>query len=221
MVRVRDGKVVVRPLPRLGSREMVTDCMLMAGEAVARFAEERGLAVPFASQPAPETNECPADLAGMYAFRRQLKPSQLSTQPEPHAGLGLARYTRATSPLRRYSDLLAHQQLRAWLSGRPPLDADELSERLAVAETAGAGVRRAERLSNQHWKLVYLQQNPDWRGDGVVVDLKDGRGVVLIPELALETRLRFPNGASLNDRKRLVLREVDLPDLTVRFRVRG
>ena len=81
-------------------------------------------------------------------------------------------------------------------------------------------MRRAERLSNQHWKLVYLQQNPDWRGNGVVVDLKDGRGVVLIPELALETRLRFPNGASLNDPKRLILREVDLPDLTVRFRVR-
>jgi exoribonuclease-2 len=220
MVRVRDGKVVVRPLPRLGSREMVTDCMLMAGEAVARFAEERGLAVPFAGQPAPETRHCPDDLAGMYAFRRQLKPSQLSTQPEPHAGLGLARYTRATSPLRRYSDLLAHQQLRAWLAGRTPLGTDELSQRLAVSETAGAGVRRAERLSNQHWKLVYLQQNPDWRGDGVVVDLNDGRGVVLIPELALETRVRFPSGVSLNDQKRLILREVDLPDLTVRFRVR-
>jgi exoribonuclease-2 len=157
----------------------------------------------------------------MYSFRRQLKPSKLSTQPEPHAGLGLERYTRATSPLRRYSDLLAHQQLRACLSGRPPLEAGELSQRLAVAETAGAGVRRAERLSNQHWKLVYLQQNPDWRGEGVVVELKDGRGVVLIPALALEVRMRLPNGASLNDPQRLVLREVDLPELTARFSARG
>ncbi len=88
MVRVHDEKVVVRPLPRLNSREMVTDCMLMAGEAVAGFAEDRGLAIPFAGQPAPEAKDCPADLAGMYAFRRQLKPSKLSTQPEPHAGLG-------------------------------------------------------------------------------------------------------------------------------------
>jgi exoribonuclease-2 len=221
MVRVHGEKVVVRPLPRLNSREMVTDCMLMAGEAVARFAEERSLPVPFAGQPAPETKDCPADLAGRYSFRRQLKPSKLSTQPEPHAGLGLERYTRATSPLRRYSDLLAHQQLRACLAGRPPLEAGELSQRLAVAETAGAGVRRAERLSNQHWKLVYLQQNPDWRGDGVVVEIKDGRAVVLIPELALEARMRLPNGASLNDQKRLVLREVDVPELTVRFRARG
>lgn len=219
-VRVRESRVDVRALPRLESRELVADCMLMAGEAVGRFAEERGLAIPFAAQPAPEAQGCPDDLAGMYAFRRQLKPSRLSIQPEPHAGLGLERYTRVTSPLRRYSDLLAHQQLRAWLTGQPPLEGAEVGQRLAVAETASAGVRRAERLSNQHWKLVFLQQNPDWRGDGVVVEINDGRAVVLIPDLALEARLRLPDGASLNDRKRLALREVDLPDLLVRFRVR-
>ncbi|MCP4651637.1 MAG: RNB domain-containing ribonuclease, partial [PVC group bacterium] len=55
------------------------------------------------------------DLAGMFACRRKLKPAVLQTIPEKHSGLGLEHYTRVTSPLRRYLDLLVHQQLRAYL----------------------------------------------------------------------------------------------------------
>ena len=126
-------------------------------------------------------------------------------------------YSRATSPLRRYSDLLVHQQLRAYLAGRPLLEAAQVSERIAVAETGSSAVRRAERLSNTHWKLVYLTQNPEWQGHGVVVELNDGRGNLVIPELAMETKLRLKDNVSLNDRKRLKVREVDLPELTVWF----
>ena len=149
-----------------------------------------------------------------------LKRSQLRGTPAPHAGLGLDIYAQTTSPLRRYADLVVHQQLRAWLAGRPYLEASELSRRVAVAETAGAGVRRAERLSNQHWKLVYLRQNDNWQGEGVVVEADDGRCLMLIPELALEAKLRVRDGANLNDRRRLALREVDLPDLRAWFRLK-
>ena len=216
-VRVKDGRVEVRPLPRLESRELVTDAMLMAGEAVARFALEREIPIPFATQPPPDKRANPEDLAAMYAYRRQLRPTQLSTLPAPHAGLGLELYARATSPLRRYSDLLVHQQLRAYLAGRPLLETAQVSERSAVAEGGSSAVRRAERLSNTHWKLVYLTQNPQWQGDGVVVELNDGRGNLVIPELAMETKLRLRDNGNLNDRKRLKVREVDLPELTVWF----
>jgi len=219
-VRVRDGRVEVRPLPRLDSRELVTEAMLMAGEAVARFALERQIPIPFATQPPPDKTGKPEDLAAMYAYRRQMRPSQLSTLPGPHAGLGLEFYTRTTSPLRRYSDLLVHQQLRAYLSGRPLLESGQLSERIAVAESGSAAVRRGERLSNTHWKLVYLIQNPQWQGRGVVVELTDGRGTLVIPDLAMETKVRLRAGVSLNDPKQLGVREVELPELTVWFRIR-
>ena len=56
-------------------------------------------------------------LAGMFALRKSLQRSLIRTSPAPHAGLGLEHYTQATSPLRRYVDLLVHQQLRAHLRG--------------------------------------------------------------------------------------------------------
>jgi exoribonuclease-2 len=155
----------------------------------------------------------------MYAYRRLFRPSQTKGAPEPHAGLGLEAYVRATSPLRRYQDLLAHQQIRAALSGGSALPVAALVERYGVADAASAVVRRAERLSNQHWKLVYLQQNADWEGEAVVVDLEERKAVVIIPELAFETRIKLQGGMTPNQRLRLRVREVDLADASAYFRV--
>jgi exoribonuclease-2 len=155
----------------------------------------------------------------MYAYRRLFRPSQTKGAPEPHAGLGLAAYVRATSPLRRYQDLLAHQQIRAALRGGSALPTEALAERYGVADVASAVVRRAERLSNQHWKLVYLQQNAGWEGEAVVVDLEERKAVVIIPELAFETRVKLQGGMALNQRLGLKVREVDLADGSAYFRV--
>ncbi len=219
-IRVSAGTVAIRPIGRLRSRGLVADAMLMAGEAVARFCLEQGIPIPFAMQPPPDKAERPAGLAEMYAYRRRFKPTRLTLEPQAHAGLGLPMYTRTTSPLRRYSDLLVHQQLRCWLRGETLLGAEEVTLRVGEAEAASALVRRAERLSNQHWKLVYLRDNPAWRGEAVVVEAEDHKSTVLIPDLAMEARLRLRGDVRLNDRVRLVVRDVDLPDLTAFFGVK-
>ncbi len=217
----QDGRIQIRPLPPLLSRELVTDAMLMAGEAAARFCLERAIPIPFAVQPPPDGNELGTDLASMHARRRNFKPTRLVLEPDRHAGLGLDLYTRATSPLRRYSDLLVHQQIRAWLTGGPLLAQAQVVERIGEAELGAANARRCERLANQHWKLVYLKENPNWRGEGIVVDLEERRAIVLVPALALEARVRLREGAALNQVVRLAVNEVDLPELNVSFRPLG
>jgi len=218
-VRVVDGEVVIRPLPKLSSRDMVTDSMLMAGEAAARFARANGIAIPYAMQPTPEEIRQPQGMPEMYAYRRLFKPSRASLEPEPHFGLGLDVYARATSPLRRYADLVVHQQLRAFVTGRGPLSVDEILERTSALDAAGATIRRAERQSNQHWKMVHLSRNPGWRGEAVVVALVERKAVVIIPELALETRIRLSPDFSLGQTLVLGVREVDVPAQTAYFRV--
>lgn len=218
-VRVVAGEVRIRPLARLTSRELVTDAMLMAGEAAARFAVERGLAIPFAAQVPPEERREATTLAQMYAYRRLFKPTQATLVSSPHAGLGLEAYARTTSPLRRYADLLVHQQIRAWLLGSAPLAGPAVAERIAEAEAMAGIVRKAERLSNQHWKLVYLSRHPDWRGEAQVVDADERKLTLLIPELAMETRVRPRPDLRLDARVRLAVRQVDLADQSAHFRV--
>ncbi|MCU7853098.1 MAG: RNB domain-containing ribonuclease [Candidatus Thiodiazotropha sp. (ex Monitilora ramsayi)] len=218
-LKVVDDQVEIHPLPRYESREMITDLMLMAGEAIARYCQENDIPIPYATQASPDEPTVPEDLAGMYAYRRFFKPTQIKTQPEPHAGLGLSSYTRTTSPLRRYSDLLTHQQLRAHLSGETPLDIHAISERIAESEAGSMANRKTERLSNNHWRLIYLRDHPDWQGEAVIV-AKDGeRASVLIPELGMDAKIRIKSQAGLNDSIKLKPREIDPPDLTCYFRV--
>ena len=86
---------------------LVTDAMLMAGEAAARFCLDQGIPIPFATQAPPENGEEPHGSRGDVRAATLLQadpPVESSRTRMP--GLGLALYTRATSPLRRYSDLL-------------------------------------------------------------------------------------------------------------------
>ena len=220
-VRVQDGEIVIRPIDRHGSRAMVTDLMLMAGEAAAAWCGARGLPIPHATQPPPDSIQHPEGMAGMYAYRRQFKPSRTSIAPGPHFGLGLDAYARATSPLRRYADLLVHQQVRAALRGEEPLTAEQVSARAGEADQGGIAVRRAERQSNQHWKLLYLKRHKGWQGEGVVVELGERKDTAMIPDLALETKLRAKSDLSLDQRLMLGVADVDLYDLDARFRVVG
>jgi exoribonuclease-2 len=212
-IQASGDEVRIRPLFPLRSRELVTEAMLLAGEAVAHYAVERGIPVPFTTQDPPETDERPADLAGMYALRRQLRPSQQSGVLAPHAGLGLDAYVQATSPLRRYLDLVVHQQLRAHIQGEELLGAQDLLERIGATAAVGGSVRRAEWLARRHWTLAYLEQRPDWRGEGILVERRGRSGTVLIPELDLDVPVHLRSDPPLNSQLPLALRGVDLPAL--------
>jgi exoribonuclease-2 len=218
-IRVTDGEVVIDPVLPLRSRELVTEAMLMAGEAVARFAVREGIPIPFTIQDPPEMDERPQDLAGMYDLRRFLRPSEQSGIPGSHAALGLEMYVQATSPLRRYLDLVVHQQLRAHLRGEGLLGTQEVLERIGATAAVAGSVRQAERLARKHWTLVYLMQRPGWRGEGILVDKRGRRGTVLIPELDLEPRVRLPQDLALNSRVALSLRGVNLPMLEAHLQV--
>ncbi|MDS4026385.1 MAG: RNB domain-containing ribonuclease [Candidatus Contendobacter sp.] len=219
-MRVRDGRVEIKPLPRLRSRMLVTEAMVMVGEAAARFALERSLPFPFTTQePMDAADRQPTGLAAMYALRRNLRPRQYSSLPGPHGSLGLEVYAQVTSPLRRYLDLVAHQQLRTCLRGGDPLESQAIIERVGAAEAAAQGIRRAERLSREHWTMVYLQQHPGWHGQGVLVEKRLPRGVVLISELALEARVKVAETVMPDSVVPLRLTGVELPQREAYFRV--
>lgn len=218
-IQVENGQVSLQPLAPLKSRDLVAEAMLRAGEAVAQFALAQNIPLPFTTQAVPEAPQTIEGLAGMFARRRTLKRSVQTGEPAPHAGLGLAAYARATSPLRRYLDLVVHQQLRAYLRGDALLDSQQILERVGAAETVTYNRVQAERLSRRHWTLVYLLAHPDWRGDGVVVEKRGARTTVLIPDLGLEPTLTLRDNPDLNTVLPLALTGVSLPDLEAHFQV--
>lgn len=222
-ITVREGEAAIHPITAYRSAGMVRECMLLAGEGTARWAAHRAvhgatlLPFPFVTQ---EAGDLPRDplpgLAGSYQLRWCMRPRTLSVKPGRHSGLGLTHYTQVTSPLRRYTDLLAHQQIRALLGAGayrdiPPADGDAVLTALAAGEAAASAVARAERASRAHWTAVYLAGRKGSPWDGIVLEKRGARATVLIPALGLETQAALKGDAEPNDPVRLVVTAVSIP----------
>ena len=201
------------------SSEIVREMMLLAGEAAARWAYERKIPFTYSSQEAPQiprnlprSDEEAGALSLQYQRRKGMKASIVGTECLAHQGLGLSFYSQVTSPLRRYQDLLAHYQIRAFLAaedgvgasrsgGKAPdlLSPDEVSRRCILAAQGASSTRQAERDSRLHWIACFLSRNQDWKGEARVLDLRERDAWIIIPSLGLETSMRTKMRLSPDD----------------------
>jgi exoribonuclease II len=234
IIKVKEGKVVIRQVEPLHSRDMVREAMIMTGEAAAKYAIQHSIPFPYVIQDSfdnikageepngksanPDSNDKNPNYALFYAMRKTLQRSQVRSQPGKHSGLGLAAYSRVTSPIRRYLDLIAHQQLRLFLRSERLIGEADLIERIGVTESLNITIANAEFFSRLHWTLVYLMQNPEYACDGFVIDQQGQRTRVLIPDLAMEINLHLREEIPLNSQLSLKLQRVNLPTLEAFFR---
>ncbi len=106
---------------------------------------------------------------GIYRSQASLQPGikvRMSTKPAPHAGMGVAQYTWATSPLRRYVDLVNQWQIVACVKngrtaalGAPfkPKDA-ELFSIISNFDGAYSAYNGFQSSMERYWTLRYLSQ---------------------------------------------------------------
>jgi len=211
-------RVTIGPSPHPQSADVVREMMLLAGEGAARFAFKNSIPFPFISQEAPDVPaDLPPGLAGQFRLRKCMRRRNITVTPSVHSGLGLGMYSQVTSPLRRYGDLIGHEQLRAFLCGRPLIDKDTMLLRMSEGDAAATASHKAERKSNTHWTLVYLLQNPEWTGDAVCVEKQGKSGVFLIPSLGLETVVTPSKVPELNDIIQVKASQIAIPTLEVTF----
>lgn len=211
-------KVEIGPLVRYEADSMVCEMMLLAGEGAAYFAFRNNIPFPYVSQEAPSLpeNVLPG-LAGQFQLLRCMHKRSVGITPGMHSGLGIAVYSQVTSPLRRYSDLIAHQQLRSYLNGEHLIDKDTMLERISQGDAASVAARKASRLSDTHWKLIYLLQNPEWTGEAVCVDKKFDDPLFMIPSLAMQATIKGVQATELNDTITVKVNSLDITTQAVEF----
>ncbi len=211
-------KVSISPLLRYKADEMVREMMLLAGEGAANYAFRNNIPFPYVSQDAPAVPEnILPGLAGQFQLLKCMRKRSVGITPAMHSGLGIAIYSQVTSPLRRYSDLVAHQQLRAFLDKRKLIDKDSMLERISQGDAASVAARKASRLSETHWKLIYLLQNPEWQGEAVCVDKKFDDPLFMIPSLAMQATLKGVQNTELNEKIIVKVNSLDIPTQAVEF----
>jgi len=159
-----------------------------------------------------------ANAPGLYRTQQSGKV-KMSTKPEPHQGLGVAHYLWASSPLRRYSDLVNQRQLIAAVAGAPPpyVESDaELFAVLGAFEVTYAQYAEFQNRMEHYWCLRWLEQESLREATASVV--RDN--LVRLDALPLYVRVAdLP--AAAGPRVRLAIGAVDLLAATVEVRYLG
>lgn len=197
------------------SRRMVAEWMIGAGVVAGGWCSERGIPTAYRVQPPPHPRPpVPADrtLAPHEFVRilRSLRRAELVTRSGFHAGLGVSAYSRVTSPLRRYADLLMHRQIKAWLSGHGGMLPE--GEVTAVLERLGESLRLhgpLERESRRFWQLRGLEAKVGTSVEGMVVREAGRRVIVWLKGSGIQVPWAPPRAVAIGEEVEVQLESVD------------
>ena len=200
-VRSREGQACIEITEPGPARAMVAEAMILAGAVAAQVGVDHGLALPYRSQlpaelpPRAELEALPEGPVRFAAIKRCLSRGLMGTEPAHHFSLGLPAYVQATSPIRRYGDLVVQRQLAAWRHGEPTLSKDALQPLL---EQFDAAVREGVAISREdgrHWQQVWFEahRSGQWRVDFLRwLRPQDRLGLVRVDELAMDVAAECP-----------------------------
>jgi exoribonuclease-2 len=177
---------------------MVAELMILYNELVAEFCQRHDIPVLFRGQSEP-TEKLPLDEKGyvFYVFqqRRKLSPLHISAKPNPHSGLGVALYTQATSPIRRYLDLVIQRQLAGFLAKTAPVYSKEDLKELRISiEPLVKSLGRIQRNRLRYWTLKYLGLNRDKTYSALVLDELKNKYRIVLKDFLMVTDLKRQDG---------------------------
>ena len=147
------------------AQELVSEMMILCGELVGMLGAANDVPLPYRGQAPPratdpeETEDVPEGLCREHAKRQSMRGASSGATPRRHASLALDAYVQFTSPIRRYTDLVAHRQVKAFLRGEPPpLDREEMQATVDAAEERARTLRAAVRDATEFWTARWFER---------------------------------------------------------------
>ncbi|KAJ0984005.1 hypothetical protein J5N97_002361 [Dioscorea zingiberensis] len=195
---------------------LVSEMMILCGEAVATFGSCNNLPLPYRGQPQSNIitsafSHLPEGPVRSSAYVRIMRAAEMDfRKPLRHGILGVPGYVQFTSPIRRYADLLAHYQVKAFLRGEPlPFSAGELE---GMASLLNMHVRVAKRLynsSSRYWLLEYLRrQSKERKYHALIIRfIKDRLAELLLVEVGVQASALVSVGTQIGDEIKVVIDE--------------
>ncbi|KAG9122613.1 hypothetical protein FRC07_000941 [Ceratobasidium sp. 392] len=162
------------------SRAMIAECAITTGRVASLFAQEHGIPIIYRSLARPTgvgvdryqpllPSRDPYQGTVLYRDAIVQQLAQVSVQPmlkpATHWQLGISAeegYVRATSPLRRYLDMLCHWQIKSALHPKsmgvkPPFSTDELKAMMVRQHLQEQARRRAGTTAGRLWAMRCIQ----------------------------------------------------------------
>ena len=206
-----DGTITVNKINRESpGRMLVAELMILANWLSAKYLAENDMPAVFRTQPQPRERLYKGDGGTLYQNwmqRRFLSRFVLSHHADQHSGLGLDAYVTATSPIRKYFDLITQRQLRATLGLEQPYTSEEIDRLIQLLELPMSHVPRIQQGRHRYWLLKYLEQHTGDKEEAIVLKKQRNHYQILLSNYMIECDLPISGG--------FVLKPEDLIQVTI------
>ena len=182
------------------ARLLVSELMIMANWIMARFLRDNNMPAIFRSQPEPKERLYKRNQGTLFQNwmqRRRLNRFVLDTTAERHSGLGLDAYVTATSPIRKYFDLITQRQIRAVLGLEAPYTAEDINGLMVNLEQPMAAVSRTQHHRHHYWMLRCIERRVGEQTSAIVLQKRRRGYQVLLTDFMVECDLTVAAGRSL------------------------
>lgn len=187
------GEIAISRVDRESpSRMMVAEMMIMANWMMASFLARHGVPAIFRSQQEPKDRLYRGESDSLFLNclqRKFVNRAIISHKAAFHAGLGLDAYVTATSPIRRYHDLITQRQIRSILGLEEPYSAADITRLTQMLETPIANVGKIQFNRKKYWLIKFLENHIGAKTPGLVLERKKNSYTVLLTEYMLEYNL--------------------------------
>ncbi|CAL2268072.1 unnamed protein product [Prunus armeniaca] len=187
---------------------LVTEMMILCGEVVATYGSSNNIPLPYRGQPQSNIDtsafaHLPEGPVRSSALVKLMRAAEIDfRKPIRHGILGLPGYVQFTSPIRRYMDLLAHYQVKAFLIGKsPPFSAGQLEGMASIVNMNARVAKKLFSSSLRYWILEFLRRQPKEKRYRALIlrFIKDRIAAILLVEVGLQSSVWVSVGADVGD----------------------
>lgn len=195
---------------------LVSEMMILCGEVIATFGSHNSIPLPYRGQPqsnisASAFSHLPEGPVRSTAYVRIMRAAEMNfKKPVRHGVLGVPGYVQFTSPIRRYVDLLAHYQIKAFLRKEPlPFSSGDLEGMTCLVNLHVKVARRLYNSSLRYWLLEYLRRQPRGKKFRALIlrFIKDRLAALLLIEVGIQASASVSVGNLIGDELEVVIEE--------------
>ncbi|HNY12057.1 MAG TPA: ribonuclease catalytic domain-containing protein, partial [Candidatus Wallbacteria bacterium] len=157
-----------------------------------------------------------------WEIRKSMPYSISAYEMTPHGMLGVPGYVQASSPLRRYIDLLMQRQMKSILTSTMPCyNIEYLKEKINYCEGSLAAASEIEQESRGYWLYKHLKKNMGEKIPATVIEASEERFRLELSKyyLHLNGSTRLHGRRAAGERVIVTIDNVDIRDRKIHFSI--
>ncbi len=162
---VEDNNPALKIIDPTLSRQLISEAMILYGNLISNFTKVNKIPVPYRVQQridkVSKDNIQDSDNNVLYNFvlKKTMGKSYYSISPMRHSSLGLTSYVHATSPIRRYADLIVNFQLNRYLNNKEIISKEDVEQMILQINNQGRQNIMRYREDQKYWLSKWFEKN--------------------------------------------------------------